>query len=107
DPSGNVDKPAPKANAGIAYAGTINPSTGTITVSFDASDSYQFDPALSSNLSAINAYEWDVADGTITSGTATSAQITATFPAGFRYVRLKVTADNGIWAYMEVPVFAR
>lgn len=38
---------------------------------------------------------WDVDDGTITVGTTTTQQITATFPQGQRWVRVTVTDSNG------------
>lgn len=50
---------------------------------------------------------WDVDDGTITVGASGSAAITATFPAGFRWVKLTVTDDNGKMHTTKVSVFAR
>ena len=55
-PSDNLENPAPKANGGIGFAGTIDPGTGRITVEFDATDSFQFDPALSSALTVPNSF---------------------------------------------------
>lgn len=94
------EKP-PKSNiTPEAFAGTI--SSGIITVDFDGTDSYvQADGA------TIATYLWDVDDGTITVGTSASSGITATFPAGFRYVSLTVTDSNGITHTMYVPVYAR
>lgn len=105
-PGTNLQYPRPKANGGIGFAGTINPSTGLITVEFDATDSFQFDPALSSALSLPSGFNWDIADGTITVGVDTDSTITATFPAGFRYVRLTVTTTYKTHTH-HIPIFAR
>jgi hypothetical protein len=105
--STDVMWPPPKANAGGAFAGTIDSVTGLMTVTFDSDGSFQFDPALSSALSVPPTFLWDVADGTITVGTSASATITATFPAGFRYVSLRVTSDDSQHHTVRVPVYAR
>lgn len=51
---------------------------------------------------------WDVGDGTITVGTSTSQAITATFPAGFRYVRCEITEGGlgGKTGFATVPICA-
>ena len=95
-----ADSP-PVASAGPAFAGTINPSTGLITVSFSASASFTTEPG-----ATIAAYGWTVHDGTITVGTSTSSSITATFPAGFRYVTLGIADSNSQFSYCRVPVLA-
>ena len=51
-------------------------------------------------------WAWDVVDGTITSGTSTSETITATFPRGFRFVKLTVTDTNGEAHTTKIPVLA-
>lgn len=48
---------------------------------------------------------WDVADGTITSGTSASTTITVRFPVGFRYVKLTVTDSNGTSSWMYFPIW--
>lgn len=90
----------PKANAGAGFAGTIDPDTEVITVSFSSSESYGL-------VNAISSVEWDVADGTITVGTSSSTSITATFPAGFRWVRLMVVDSESNFHITAVPVYAR
>lgn len=107
DLSGNVTDPPPIANAGAAMAGTIDSVTGLLTVEFDGSESRQFDAAVSSALTTVAEYLWEVDDGTITVGTTTSAAITATFPAGFRYVWLTVSSDAGKFHTARIAVFAR
>jgi hypothetical protein len=95
----------PKANAGPARAGTVNAGTGLLTVELPGPRghaSYSMPAGV-----GITGYLWDVGDGTITVGTATSASITATFPAGFRYVSLRVEDDDGLQHTMEIPVLAR
>lgn len=89
----NNDFIPPKANCGPFFADYVDPITGLITVQF---------PMGGTNESFANAegativtYLWDVEDGTLTVGTTASAVITATFPAGRRWVGLTVTDSNG------------
>lgn len=98
----NTTAPPPVANCGPGYAATSDPITDLITVDFDASNSF----AIAGGAS-ISGYSWDVDDGTITVGTSSSAQITATFPAGFRWVSLTVTDSNGKSHTARAPVYAR
>jgi hypothetical protein len=44
---------------------------------------------------SITTWLWEVADGTITDGSDSTQDITASFPQGFRHVRLTVTSSNG------------
>ena len=94
-------EPPPVANAGAAVFATIDGGS-IITVDFDSADSFTV-----ADGAAISTYLWDVDDGTITVGTSASSAITATFPAGFRYVSLTVTDDNSKTHTTRVPVFAR
>ncbi len=55
---------------------------------------------------AASPYAWNVKDGTITVGSSTSETITATFPAGFRWVKLTVTDTNGKTGVCRIPVAA-
>lgn len=80
----------PVANLGPWYGNQVDPDTEVITVDFDGTGSF---PVASG--ATITGYLWDVQDGTITVGTSTSSQITATFPAGKRWVKLTVTDSNG------------
>lgn len=105
--AGNAEDPPPVAVGGGGFAATIDSGTGLITVSFDASQSVQYDFAVSDALSPITDYLWEVDDGTITVGTITDDSITVTFPAGFRWVWLTVTADSGKATQIYIPVFAR
>lgn len=93
-------QPPPIANLGCGYAEFVNTGTGLITVSFDGTSSF----AVASGAS-ISSYLWDVDDGTITVGTTSTSAITATFPAGFRWVSLKVTDSNSKTHTARVPVF--
>jgi len=52
------------------------------------------------------AYTWDVDDGSITVGDANTEAITATFPAGFRWVHLTVTDTDSNTGICHIPVFA-
>jgi hypothetical protein len=91
----------PKANAGPARAGIVDPDTGVLTLDFDASDSYSNPAGV-----GIVAWQWDFADGTITAGDDDEETATVTFPPGFRYVSLTVTDDNAWEHTMYVPVLA-
>lgn len=99
--TGQTDEIPPKANIyPPAAAGDIDDDDDVLTVSFSGTGSY----ALSGTIAE---YSWDVIDGTITVGTATDDEITATFPAGFRWVSLLVTDSNGNTHMMRTPVYAR
>lgn len=90
----------PVANAGVGYAGFVNPTSGTVSLDFDGSSSF----AVASGAS-ITGYAWDFVDGTPASGN--TAQVTGvTFPPGFRWVRLTVTDSNGQSHTAVVPVLA-
>jgi len=91
----------PVANAGPPFADEIDSGSGVITVSLSATDS--FATAVGET---ITGYLWDVADGSIVTGTSTDDEIDAEFPAGFRYVRLTVTDSNGRSHNAYVPVLA-
>ena len=94
--------PPPVANAGAGFCATIDPDDEVITVTFSAAGSF-----VTADGASIASYFWDVGDGTITVGTSASSTITATFPAGFRYVQLRVADDNANYHDTFVPVFAR
>lgn len=91
----------PVSNIGPGVIATIDGSD-IITVDFDGTNSL----AMSDGVS-ITGYEWDVVDGSIITGTSASSAITATFPAGFRWVSLKVTDSNGRTHTSYAPVVAR
>lgn len=76
---------------------------GIITIQLDGSGSIVMDVDASP---ASPAYLWDVADGTIISGSTTSAAPTVTFPAGFRYVSLTYSDTNGHSHTTYAPIFA-
>jgi len=99
--------PHPVANASAGFAGTIDPITGLVTVDFDATNSFQFDSGAPTNISPVTDVLWTISDGTITVGSTTSLEMTATFSAGFRYVYLTVTGDNGMTHQKAIPVYAR
>lgn len=55
---------------------------------------------------SISSWLWDVVDGTITSGSTTTQNITATFPPGYRWVFLTLTDSNGSTRVRKIPVWA-
>lgn len=85
-----VSAQPPVANASPWYAGLIDPDTELVTVALDATGSFAVAEGAS-----LASYLWDVKDGTITTGTDSDPQITATFPAGYRWVSLTVTDSSG------------
>lgn len=82
-------RPGPLAVGGCSKVGLVDPVSGVATFEFDSTDS------IAITASATLSRTWDVGDGTITVGTASSTAITATFPAGRRYVTLTITDSNG------------
>jgi hypothetical protein len=54
----------------------------------------------------ISTWAWDVGDGTITVGSASTQNITATFPEGFRWVYLTVTDSGSRAITRKIPVWA-
>lgn len=99
----NTDIP-PVANTGPGFADYIDSGTSLITVEFPGGGLDLSFPM--ANGATITTYAWDVKDGTITVGTAASAVITATFPAGFRWVQLTVTDSNAVTHTARCPVLA-
>lgn len=105
---GGAINPPPVANAGPARAATIDPSTGRITVNLSGAGSFRFNPATSLEISLPNSYQWNIADGTLVSGTLTSQSLVVTFPAGFRYISLTVgDSVHNTTHTMWMPIFAR
>lgn len=115
DPEGNIYKdsnlevewrtttPPPVANCGSGTAGTAHTAglyAGTLPVGLTGANSL----AISTGATITN-FLWNVIDGTIITGTSTDAEITATFPPGFRYVSLTVTDSNGKEHTSYCPVF--
>lgn len=84
------ERPGPIANGGPFKIGRISTGTGLATFQFSAADAYMVTSG-----SSKAGQTWDVQDGTITVGTATSEDITATFPIGRRYVTLEVEDSEG------------
>lgn len=99
--SDQTDESPPVANGGTAFCGTIDGSN-VIAVDLTAAGSF---PTASG--ASITGRLWNVGDGTITVGGNTSTSITATFPAGFRYVSLTVTDNNGKSHVTYIPIYAR
>mgnify|MGYP005840724677 CR=1 FL=1 len=93
----------PHANiTGAAPAGFADAGQPYRTVTLDSSQS----AALAAGAS-IAGRLWDVGDGTIITGTATSAAITVRFPAAtaFRYITLTVTDANGAAHTRRFPIW--
>jgi hypothetical protein len=83
----------PVVNCNVAVDSLfVSGTPAVITVSFDATDSYCMAPG--AVIDPAEPYTWDLKDGTRTVGTEFAPQITATFPAGVRYVDLTMKDDN-------------
>lgn len=93
--------PPPVANAGAWMAGQVDTGTLLLTVSFSASGALA-----TASGATIASVLWNVDGGTITVGTTTTTNITATFPAGYYYVKLTVTDSNGITHTRKTLVMA-
>lgn len=85
-------------NLNAAYANWV--SGGVLTLNLAPSAL-----AVASGAS-ISSWLWTVGDGTITSGSTTTQDITVTFPPGFRYIYLRVTDSNGNDQTRRIAVFA-
>lgn len=101
DYSDQTLEPPPVAIAGPGFAATID-GDGVITVAFDGSDSYT-----TADGATITDYGWDLKDGTVIAGSVTTATVTATFPAGFRWINLTVEDSNGSLMTSHRPIYAR
>lgn len=85
-------------NLKAAYAGFV--SGGVLTISFAPS-------ALAATSGAsISTWAWNVGDGTITVGSSSTQNITATFPPGHRWVYLTVTDSGGRSQTRKISVHA-
>lgn len=82
------ENPPPQANMGTGFADYID-DDDIITVAFDASDSYAV-----ADGATIVSYAWNIEDGTVIDGALDEVSVTATFPAGVRYVSLTVVDSN-------------
>ncbi len=83
-------KPAGFVDAGQTYR----------TVALSGANSITLAPGAS-----LTAWAWNIGDGTLATGTLSSAAITARFPVGFRYVTLTVTDSNGASSLMRLPIW--
>jgi hypothetical protein len=101
--SDQLANPAPLAIGGGPVVGFVDPSTNLLTAQWDFSSSVNVDP----DSGTTKAYLHAVQDGTITSGSTTTAAITATFPVGARWTSHRVTdSSNSKQTFKYVPVIA-
>lgn len=101
--SDQTSEPPPVANTGPGFAATIDPITELITVAFDGSASFATAAG-----ATITGYAWDLKDyDTVTAGALDEDSVTATFPAGFRWIALTVTDSNGKTHTAWAPIYAR
>lgn len=94
----------PVANTGPGFADFIDSDTEVITVQFPPNGE-DLSYAVADG-ATLTGYAWDIGDGTLVSGSLTDAVITATFPAGKRYVALTVTDSNDVTHTSRCPVLA-
>lgn len=78
-----------------------------LTMTDGADGEFDFAPGVAATTSGatISSYLWDVGDGTITAGSTTTKDITATFPPGFRWVHFSATDNGGRTSTRHFPVW--
>ncbi|MEP7294507.1 MAG: hypothetical protein ABI835_22145, partial [Chloroflexota bacterium] len=84
----------------VKPAGFVDAGQNYRTVTLSSANSLTLAPG-----ATIASRAWQIADGTLTSGTLTSAQITARFPVGFRTITLTVNDSNGASSLMRLPIW--
>lgn len=95
----NATTPPCPLNIGPHVADFIDTGTSVITVSMTATISGFLSETISTVL-------WDIDDGSYTSGSSSTAAITATFPAGYRVVTCDVTLSTSATLHAERAVWA-
>jgi hypothetical protein len=95
-------EPPPVANCGPGMAGTVDSITGLLNVAFSAANSFAV-----ADGATITAWAWNLGDGNVIAGDSDEEEVTAEFPAGFRWVALTVQDSNGKVHTARCPVFAR
>jgi hypothetical protein len=86
---GNPPLPVCVIGRGMGTGGFVTGTPAVLTVSLTAANSYA-----TATGATISSYLWAVGDGTITVGSTSTAAITATFPAGRRWISCTVTDSN-------------
>lgn len=87
-------------NLQSGYAGWVSGSPSGFTIAFNA-------VAIAATSGAtISSYQWTTPDGTVTSGSLSSATVTIRFPAGFRWVKLVVTDSGSRTQTRYIPIWA-
>lgn len=87
-------------NLPSAYAGWIDTGTSALEISFSAS-------AFAADSGAtISSWSWSIADGTLQSGSLTTANPVVRFPAGFRWISLTVTDSGSRTTTRRIPIWA-
>lgn len=89
-------KPKPRITGIYSTVVFAAPTVGTVAFTPSA--------AVMGASGSISTWAWDVDDGTITVGSSSTQNITATFPIGSRYVHLTVTDSNGISNYLTALI---
>lgn len=76
-------------------------------VTLSAPGVFSFSPTAEAVVSGgtITNWLWDVADGTITVGSTTTQNVTVSFPAGHRWVRVQVTNSAGVSNFFVFEVY--
>lgn len=84
----------PKPRLTGIYSQAVFASGSTASISFTPS------ATVMAASGSISSWAWDVDDGTITSGSSSTQNITVSFPVGTRYVHLTATDSNGVSNYL-------
>jgi len=94
-------EPPPVANCGPGTAGTIDPADDLLDVAFSAAASIAV-----ADGATITGWAWNLGDGNVIAGDSDEEDVTAEFPAGFRWVSLTVQDSNGKTHTARCPVLA-
>lgn len=82
---------AGSTGGGLAYMDFVDPETGVLALDLDAGDS-----RVTAEGAALVGRVWDIAGGSIVSGTVGSEQISAIFPRGAHWIGLTNVVDDHV-----------
>lgn len=84
-----------------------NLQSAYVVMTDGADGEFDFAPSVAASTSGatISTYLWAVGDGTITAGSSSTKDITATFPPGFRWIHFTATDSGSRATTRHIPIF--